>query len=103
MNAKDALLRLSKGEDILAICIGEKGWDFEEKPPAYYGKGRINEALKLLDFEFDGGFGGEEGYSLYAWTKSFVIVKGAYDGSEWYEALPRNPTRNERPESIGGG
>ncbi len=111
MNAKTELLKLADGETILAIGLGEKGYRHSDQPPDlnarnYIGQ-QVEQALDILDFEFDSSFGGEEGYSLYAWTKTKVIVKGTYDGSEWYEAIPRNPPKVRQeyiePQAIGGG
>jgi len=107
VNAKKELLELTEGEEILAISIGSKGYDWGldvgERQPLYFSGGKVVDAFKLLDFEFDEGYGGEEGHSLYVWTKTKVIVKGTYDGAEWYEAIPRNPDKNKSPQSIGGG
>lgn len=104
MNAKKELLKLADGENILAISMGELGCLLDEqKHPNYFkGKQKVEEALKILDFDFDSGYGVEEGYSLYAWTKTKVIVEGTYDGAEWYESIPRNPTDEQMPKSIGG-
>lgn len=106
MNAKDELLEISKevGEEILAISIGRRGWEAEVKTPLYFeGKKEVQKALQILDFKFDSGYGGEDGYCLFAWTKNWVIIKGTYDGSEWYSHVPRNPDAKTVPFSIGGG
>jgi len=102
MNAKKKILELVNKEDIEAISLGQKGWDDPRKTPLFFGKDRVDEALKLLDFNFDSGYGGEEGYALYVWTKDWIIVKETYDGAEWYIKIPRNPTDKVMPESIGG-
>ena len=104
MNAKEKLLELTSGEEIEAICIGEKGYNYEDETdkPLFFPKSNIEEALKLLDFEFDSGYGGEEGYRLYAWTKTKVIIKSVYDGSEAYKVVPRNP-ETIMPVAYGGG
>lgn len=103
MNTKTKILELLKGEEILAISIGEKGWGSDRKEPMFFNKKRTQEALSILDFEFDSGYGGEEGCSVYVWTKNWVIIKGCYDGSEWYSLIPRNPNKEVMPTSIGGG
>ena len=102
MNTKEKILELVKKEDIEAISIGEKGWN-DIKKPIFFAKEELDKALQILDFEFDGGFGGENGYAIYVWTKDKIIVKGCYDGSEWYTAIPRNPDNKIVPTSIGGG
>jgi len=105
MNAKKGILKLLRGEEIEAISLGDLGdsWSDGTQPIQFYEGEKIKEGLKKLDFEFDSGFGGQEGYCVYVWSKSWIIVKGYYDGSEWYERIPRNPDKNIRPESIGGG
>lgn len=103
MNTKKVILSLVNQEDIEAISIGKKGWDDKPKLPLYFNKEELSKALQILDFEFDSGYGGEEGYAVYVWTKDKIIVKGCYDGSEWYTAIPRNPDKNIVPTSIGGG
>lgn len=92
-----------KKDEIIAIAIGAKGWDYTDEPPRFFGKSKIKEALKILDFDFDGGYGGENGYAVYVWTKDWIIIKGTYDGSEWYDKIPRNPNKKIKPSSIGGG
>ena len=101
MNAKKEILELLDGDEIEAICLGAIDYSRNAKPD-FYKEERIKDALKKLDFEFDAGYGGEEGYPLYIWSKNWIIIKGTYDGSEWYVKIPRNPTDKILPESIGG-
>jgi len=102
MNAKKEILELLKGDKIEAICLGDIDYDYIRNTiPDFYKGERIKNALKILDFEFNAGYGSEEGYSLYVWSKNWIIVKGTYDGSEWYVKIPRNPTDKILPESIG--
>ena len=102
MNAKKEILELLDGDEIEAVCLGTIGYSRNAIPDFYKGE-RIKDALKKLDFEFDADYGGEAGYPLYIWSKNWIIVKGTYDGSEWYVKIPRNPTDKILPESIGGG
>lgn len=102
MNAKKEILELCGDETIEAICIGTIGYGVHSpKNPQFYSRENVNEALKLLDFEFDSSFGSENGYRLLAWTKTKVIIKVIYDGSETYEVVPRNP-EVIMPEPYGG-
>ena len=104
MNTKKEILELLDGDEIEAICLGVIDIDYSRNTiPDFYKGERIKNALKKLDFEFNAGYGSEEGYSLYIWSKNWIIVKGTYDGSEWYVKIPRNPTDKILPESIGGG
>lgn len=107
MNAKNEILRLLGGEKIIAISLGKHPDDDHVKeaknPYGYFENDNIVLALEALDFEFDDSFGGENGYPVLVWTETKIIVKGCYDGSEWYVMLPRNPDRHYVPTSIGGG
>lgn len=88
-------------EEIEAIVIAHPyDWDKGNKKRYFEGKENINFALRLLDFEFNDGYGSEEGFNVYAWTKTKVIFKLEYDGSERYAYLPRNPV-NIFPHSVG--
>jgi len=99
MNAKKEILRLTKKEDIEAISMLPKG----RHKAIFFEKDRVDVALDILDFEFDGSYGLEEGDDVIVWTKDKIIIKACYDGSEWYEALPRHPNKDFVPFSIGGG
>lgn len=101
MNAKKEILELVNGEEIEAICLGAKGSDLDAEVQ-FYPKHMVDEALKELDFDFDCGYGGKEGYNLFVWTKNKVIIKSVYDGSEVYHAIPRNPEA-VMPDNYGGG
>ena len=100
-NAKDDLIELASGEKFEAIVLSRRKY-YEWQDPEYFGPDMIKVALKELDFEFDSGYGGEEGFRLYAWTPTKVIIKSVYDGSEAYEAIPRHPS-NIMPQAYGGG
>mgnify|MGYP007071649709 FL=1 len=106
MNAKTEILKLTKDEKILAISIGKdprRRYEEDEGAAEFFEGADVEKALRKLNFEFDSSWGGEEGYSVYVWTDTKVIVKGTYDGSEWYTFVPRNPSKTPIPESIGGG
>jgi len=103
VNAKDEILRLVGKEKIEAICLGEKGYELEPKPQFFDSK-NVEKALSILNFDFDSDYGEENGYALWAWTKSKIIITGTYDGMEWYTVIPRNPENIAGiPERIGGG
>jgi len=108
MNARRVLEEFRKeyGE-IEAISLrvprGAPWLDSDQAEVLFFDKNEVEKGLRRLDFEFDNGYGAEQGYTLYAWFKDWIIVKGVYDGSEWYQAIPRNPNKEVVPESIGGG
>ena len=55
-----------------------------------------------LKREFDGGYGGTEGEPFFAWSENYVYFPVCYDGAEWVDRVPRNPS-NEKPKHFGGG
>lgn len=90
-----------KWSDIQKVHIGDKGWDCDDKRDVIVMK--PSEARKFLDYEFDDGYGGEEGHNFYIYLKDWILAKGCYDGSEWLFSIPRKPNKNIRPSSVGGG
>ncbi len=92
MNAKEKVLRLCNKEDIEAINIEGK----------LYKKNKIEEALKKIDYEFNDGYGLPEGPEIFVWCKNWIIISVCYDGSEWYDLVPRNPTEEEIGRYEGG-
>jgi hypothetical protein len=103
-NAKKELLEVLDGEEIEYITMrkikdGMDKWDDD----CYEVIDNKDAILTILDKDYDMGYGGEEVPSIYAWTKTRVIIKGCYDGSEWFEDVPRNPNKEIIPESVGGG
>lgn len=55
-----------------------------------------------LDWDFDDGYGSENGVEFLLWTTDWVYFPVCYDGAEWVGAVPRNP-RAEPIEHFGGG
>lgn len=45
-----------------------------------------------LDVEFDDSYGISRGKAFTAWTEELVLFPAVYDGEEWVEAVPRNPS-----------
>lgn len=101
VNAKEEILNLLKGDEIEAISICFKKTDFNTHK--FFDKDHIEEALKLLDYDFDSDYGGEECDRICVWSKNWIIVKCEYDGSEWFRKIPRNPNPRYIPEAFGGG
>jgi len=104
------LLEVAENEPIEAVVIGEMGWgDYNsENVPNYdsHPRGKVlswEEAKPLLDYEFSRGFGAPECEAVWAYTKSWIIAIGQYDGSTWPYRIPRNPTEGIMPLMEGGG
>lgn len=58
-----------------------------------------NEAV--LDVEFDNDYGLSQGPAVLVWTEDRVYFPAVYDGLEWLESAPRNPT-TEGQAHVGG-
>lgn len=63
-----------------------KGEKWEDIQQIYY---ESEEEFQKL---FNAGYGVEEGCHFTAWSKNWVYFPACYDGSEWVESVPRNPT-----------
>jgi hypothetical protein len=96
-NFKDDILEAANGEPIEAIVIGEMGWgDYKEenKPPYRHVLNKIlswDDALLLLDYEYDTGYGAPDCQAITAWTKNQVLFVVQYDGSTNIYSVPRSP------------
>jgi hypothetical protein len=105
------------GEPIEAIVIGAFGWgNIDDEPGEAYGEGDSrgvprekrgvvlswDEARPLLDYEYTRGYGAPDCHAIMAWSASWVLVVGTYDGSTWLSSTPRNPVADE-PKMVGGG
>lgn len=80
-NWRHELEELMNGEDVL---------EFNIAGDMYYPE-MLDAALERLGREFDGGHGGNEGESFWAWTATSVYFCVDYDGAEWIAKIPRNP------------
>ncbi len=56
---------------------------------------------EVLDTPFDSGYGGSAGPAVLIWTESRVYFPVVYDGAEWLDSAPRNPTA-EGQLHVGG-
>lgn len=57
---------------------------------------------KYLRDAFDDGFGTTYGAYFTAWDDTWVYFPCCYDGAEWIEKVPRNPSPIVT-EHVGGG
>jgi len=51
----------------------------------------LDEAKEKLDYDFYGGFGGNEGPDFIAWGVKNIYFPTSYDGAEGIESVPRHP------------
>lgn len=105
-------------EDIKEALDGEKvfriviGGEIKDSDDAVYGRKCLPPsgnkvitwptAKKYLDYEYDGGFGGEDCHPIYIWTETRVLFVTCYDGATWISSVPRNP-EDCKPQFMGGG
>ena len=89
-NWKDELKKETKGEEIIAINI----------EGTLYKKDNLEAAMSRLDREFDGGCGLHKGLPFWAWTENTIYFCGVYDGAEWIDEIPHNPSE-EMPYHVG--
>ena len=91
MNAKEELLRSTKGIEI--ICAEIKYIDLKIYLKFGYTEEEFIKFLKLLDFNYDNGYGGQELYGKVWLGDNAWLERGEYDGSEWwsYKKLPEIP------------
>jgi hypothetical protein len=52
--------------------------------------------------KFDSGFGCAESPAFVAWSENYVLFPATYDGAEWLDWKPRNPSP-VIPQHVGGG
>lgn len=99
------------GIEAVAVCKQYNDYEYinginfidnEEKEPKPVLFKTLLEAKKLLDVDFDSGYGSTRGAFFTAWTKDLVFFPVQYDGSEWMESVPRNPC-NIATKHKGGG
>lgn len=84
-------------EDIEKILIGQNSWG--RGPDTAF----VESLSELEKYEGNTGYGGENLPGVHVWTQNRVYLKATYDGSEWVTSVPRNPSNEEAPESVGGG
>ena len=105
----EKILKSANGEQIEKIIIFNNTYwknisasKFNEGKEVPFGKLLDwEEAKPFLDYTWDSGYGCEDCYNINAWTKSFVIFMGCYDGSTWVESRSRNPSEIES-NFVGG-
>jgi len=107
-NLRDWILKMADGEAIEGIVLGPMRYEEEGRRliPHYddMPQGIVlswDEAEKWLNYEFEAGLGSTECIPIWAWTKSWVIAIGDYDGATWPYRIPRHPA-DMMPTMEGG-
>ena len=101
VNAKEEILNLLEGDEIeaISICLNKKYFETYK----FFDKDHIEEALKLLDYDYFHNIGAEECDRICVWSKNWIIVKCIYDTEGWFQKIPRNPNLRYIPDAFGGG
>lgn len=96
-NIKDWIEEFEKdnNEKVVCIVVGKHYNDYDDEDRRPEAKRDVmlsrKEGLKLLDVEFDSGYGGADCFPMLAWTENFVLKIHEYDGSTYIEGVPRKP------------
>jgi hypothetical protein len=102
----------TEGELVIGCIISHaegvwSGWE-DEGHHRYIPAESLNrvlpwdEAKKLLDYEYNEGYGSVDSHAITAWTENWVIFVGCYDGSSWVDRVPRHPV-DHVARTVGGG
>ena len=90
MNAKEELIEHVVDKEVAFVSIVLNEY------PTYdliVIKGKLEEVLPLLDFDYDDGYGTQELFGYIWYTDGTWSECGEYDGSEWWEYKKR-PEQN---------
>lgn len=83
------------GETVEAISVGRHDSDLcspDRRPEHQRGCLLSREdGLKLLNIDYNAGYGGAECFPFYAWTANYILLVQEYDGATDVTAIPRNP------------
>lgn len=98
-NFLEEIIEAINGERVDGVSLGEGP---TRLPSAPTGRVSWDEFQRVCDYEYDGGFGGEDCHPILVWTETRVLFVGCYDGATWIESVPRNPS-DDVPKFVGGG
>ena len=93
-NAKQELLHVLKEKaEIKCACIIYYKWGGKKSKKVlklHYSDKDYNSFLESLNFEYDAGYGSQELYGIIWLENGTWLLRGEYDGSEWwnYNILP---------------
>ena len=91
-------------DDIQSVRVNGDEEDYRSSINDYWDDNEEikNSKERWADMEFYDGFGGSEGVPFLIWTEKYIYFPAVYDGSEWVEMLPRDPSTPFVPWHIGG-
>lgn len=103
INAKNELLEVIQetGSQIKCAFIAFGGYsinDCEDKIflKVNHDESSLNQFFKLINFEYDNGYGGQLLYGIVWLDDGSWLERGEYDGSEWWE----HKTRPDIPDEC---
>ena len=106
MNAQHEFIQHIQSRQILCAEI-TNGGPYDENIKKFilttgYSSIEFQKFLKSLDFEYDGGYGGQEIYGIIWYTDNTWSSRGEYDGSEWWEynKCPEIPQHLNRIDKV---
>ena len=93
MNAKSELLEVVKKLNVEIKCARVHFGSWSDEEINYidlkigFSEIEFNAFLRLIDREYDNGFGGQRLFGNVWFTDGTWLDRGEYDGSEWWEYL----------------
>ena len=87
-NAKEEFLRHIENKELLCVSISHHyDWNNSKQCvlPIEHTQEEYDAFIKSLDFNYDGGYGGQELYGIIWYKDGTWSDRGEYDGSEWWE------------------
>jgi hypothetical protein len=96
-NLAKAFEETANGKPILGAVLGQHYSDrYDEPKPAWVGKLiSWEKAKKILNYDYDNGYGGADCHPAYVWTEDKVMFVSEYDGATAVSFVPRNPIEFE--------
>ena len=82
MNAKEELIKYVAGKEVAFVSIVFHKYLTHD---LIVVKGKLEEVLPLLDFDYDNGYGTQKLFGYIWYTDGTWSERGEYDGSEWWE------------------
>lgn len=83
MNAKQEIIQHIGERDVKWVHV-QFGDEFMTENPIIIS-GKLQHVLKLLDFQYDSGYGCQELFGNIWYEDGSWSERGEYDGSEWWE------------------
>ena len=90
------ILDAANGEPIEAIAVGpnRRGHDwYSDGSDHALGAGPVSwkQAMPVLSYKYDTGYGGQDCHDFWAWTPTRVLFVHEYDGATSIASAPRFP------------